>query len=50
MYEKAEDEWEGHWFNPVAFAQKWYEDHPEVLERLIFSSNKLRNGIIDEDS
>jgi hypothetical protein len=49
MNEKAEDCWEGHWFNPVAFAQQWYEDHPAVLDKIIASSVKLRNGIIDED-
>lgn len=26
MQEPSEDDWEGHWFNPVAFAQRWYEE------------------------
>jgi hypothetical protein len=25
-------DWEGHWLNPVAFAQQWYEEHPEALK------------------
>lgn len=38
---KKSDDWEGHWFNPVAFAQQWYEDHPEVLDKMIADEKRM---------
>lgn len=28
-------------FDPYAFAQAWYEDHPEVLDELIKNQKKV---------
>lgn len=39
--EPGSEDWEGHWFDPVAFAEQWYEDHPEVLDKMIADEERM---------
>jgi hypothetical protein len=32
--------WQGHWLNPVAYAEKWYEDNPKSFWRFSYELEK----------
>jgi hypothetical protein len=48
------DEWEGHWFNPVAFAERWLEEEwskkrPGEFSRYIEGLRRREGRLDDED-